>query len=64
MEEESLRWPEGTFEIVWHQHDPTDWTAEVTDTRSGQRTQVRSLEELAQFIQAHLQPDAPHVVEP
>lgn len=63
MEEQSERWPEGVFEIIWHQHDRDDWMAEVRDTRSGQRTHVYSLEELTRFIHAQLRVEAVGIAE-
>jgi hypothetical protein len=54
MEEQRAQWPEGTFDVVWYQHNPDDWMAEVIDIRSGHQRRVYSLEELTQFIEAHL----------
>ena len=64
MAEQGDVWPEGVFEVIWHQHNPDDWMAEVRDTRTNQRCQVYSLAELERFIQAHLQISEPQRVEP
>jgi hypothetical protein len=64
MAEQGELWPEGVFEIVWHQHTSEDWMAEVRDIRTNQSCQVYSLEELERFIQAHLRTPEPQSVEP
>jgi hypothetical protein len=64
MAEQEEQWPEGVFEIIWHQHNPDDWMAEVRDTRSNQICQVFSLEELERFIRAHLRVGEPQPAEP
>jgi hypothetical protein len=58
MSEQRARWPEGTFEIVWLQHNPDDWMADIRDLRSGQQHRVYSVEELTQFVRLHLQIEA------
>jgi hypothetical protein len=54
MERQSERWPEGTFDILWFQHNPDDWMAEITDRESGQKRRVHSLDELVRFVQSRL----------
>jgi hypothetical protein len=55
MSEQRARWPEATFDIIWHQHNPDDWMADVRDLRTGQKRRVYTLEELTQFVQSHVQ---------
>ena len=64
MADQGELWPEGIFEVIWHQHNLDDWMAEVRDTRTNQTCQIYSLKELEQFIQAHLQAAEPRPVEP
>ena len=63
MDEHGEQCWEKVFEIVWHQHDPEDWMAVITDTHSDQRRQVCSWEELQQFIHAHLWTAEPQTVD-
>ena len=64
MAEPAEQWPEGVFEIVWHQQNADDWMAEVRDTRTDRTRQVYSLEELERFIQSHLRIGEPQPGEP
>ena len=41
---------EKVFEIVWQQHNPDDWMAQVIDVATGERHRVYSLDELASLI--------------
>ena len=54
MDEHGEPRAERIFEIVWHQHNPDDWVAEVKDTQTDQRRQVSSLKELERFIQSQI----------
>jgi hypothetical protein len=54
MEQAEKQSSETVLDIVWRQQDPGDWIAEVRDTRTDQRRQVSSIEELEQFIQSQL----------
>ena len=64
MAEQGERWPEGVFEIVWHQHNLDDWMADVRDVRTNQVCRLYSLAELERFIQAHLRNEQPQSVNP
>jgi hypothetical protein len=55
MPDQRELWPDGVFELIWHQHNPDDWMADVRDTRTNQHCQVYTLAELEQFIRTHLQ---------
>jgi hypothetical protein len=55
---------EGAFEVIWHQHNPEDWMAEIRDIRTSQSCRVSSLGELEQFIHSHLQIEEPCPAEP
>ena len=50
MNEHTENRSEGVFEIVWQQHNPDDWMADVIDVVTGERHRVYSLDELASFI--------------
>jgi hypothetical protein len=57
MESQSERSPEGTFEILWFQHNPDDWVAEITDRRSGRKRRVHTMDELVGFVRDRLRGD-------
>lgn len=61
MEERADEWPEALFEIVWFQHNPDDWVAEVVDCQTGEHRRIVTSDELAQFLQprARLGPPQP-----
>jgi hypothetical protein len=63
MDEHEEPCAERVFDIVWHQHHPDDWVAEVKDTQTDQRQQVSSLEELERFILSQLWMTARQTVE-
>jgi hypothetical protein len=63
MDEHGEPRAERIFEIVWRQHSPDDWAAEVKDPQTDQRRQVSSLQELERFIQSQLRIAAPRTVE-
>jgi hypothetical protein len=54
MDEAEEQWPEAVFDIVWRQRGPDQWVAEVKDTRTDQRRQVSSFQELERFIHSQL----------
>lgn len=54
MDEPDEQWPESLFDIVWRQKDPDQWVAEIKDTRTDQRLQVSTFEELEKFIMTQL----------
>jgi hypothetical protein len=56
--------PEAVFEIVWHQHNPDDWAAEILDCLTGERRRVYTLDELARFVQPHPHADRSPPLEP
>ena len=56
--------PEAVFEILWYQHNPDDWIAEVADQRTGERRRVYSLKELVSFIQPPPRLDLTESLEP
>jgi hypothetical protein len=63
MDEHGEPCAERVFDIVWHQHHPGDWVAEVTDRQTDQHRQVSSLEELERFILSQCWIAGPQTVE-
>jgi hypothetical protein len=50
---------EAVFEVIWHQHNPDDWMAEVLDLQTGVRRRVSSLQDLALLLNPDPQEEAP-----
>jgi hypothetical protein len=50
MNEHEDKRSEIVFEIIWQQHNPDDWMADVVDVVTGERHRVYSLDELASLI--------------
>jgi hypothetical protein len=64
MKDRAEEWPEAVFEIVWHQHNPDDWAAEIRDCLTGERRRISSLDELARFVQPRPRLDQSPPLEP
>jgi hypothetical protein len=55
---------EKVFEIIWKQHNPDDWMAQVIDMATGEHHRVYSLDELVTLISPPFHRELTGSVEP